>query len=124
MIKGLGIDLVKIERVSNLIDRWDNRFLKKVFTGEELAYSQTRSLTPQHLAARFAAKEAALKMLGKGLKGLNWHQLEIINDSNGKPELVLHGQASELANMIGIKEIHLSITHEREYAIAQVIGEG
>jgi holo-[acyl-carrier protein] synthase len=124
MIKGLGIDLVKIERVSNLIDRWDNRFLKKVFTGEELAYSRTRSLTPQHLAARFAAKEAALKMLGKGLKGLNWHQLEIINDSNGKPELVLHGRASELANMIGIKEIHLSITHEREYAIAQVIGEG
>lgn len=124
MIIGLGVDLVKVDRIKEIVDRWNNRFLERVFTAVELEYCWSKSLAPQHLAARFAAKEAALKMLGTGLKGLNWHQFEVENDPGGKPVLKLYGRARELARKKGIKAIHLSISHEREYALAQVIGEG
>lgn len=124
MIKGLGLDLVRIDRIEEMAARWGEKFLRRIFTPAEIAYCQKKASTPQHLAARFAAKEAALKMLGTGLKGLNWLEIEIKNNQDGMPRIFLNGKAHNLAQKKGITALHLTITHEEEYAVAQVIGEG
>ncbi len=124
MIKGLGIDLVKIDRIEEICNRWGEKFLHRVFTTGELSYCQQKSMIYQHLSGRFAAKEATLKMLGIGLRGLNWQEIEVEKDKMGRPEIVLYGKAKKCAESSGIKNIHLSISHEKEYAFAEVIGEG
>ncbi|MCG8516239.1 MAG: holo-ACP synthase [Halanaerobiales bacterium] len=124
MIKGLGIDLVKIERFKNIIERWGNKFLERVFTPAELDYCRDSINYPERLAARFAAKEAAFKMLEGTARGVGWHDFEVNNTAKGRPQLFLRGKAARLAEEKGIVFIHLSLSHERDFAIAQVIGEG
>ncbi len=124
MITGLGIDIIKIKRIGDLIDRWGDKFIKRIFTTGEIVYCQKKSPSLQHYSARFSAKEAVFKMLGTGWRDMRWKDIEVINDNLGKPEIKLSGRAREIADEKGIEKIHLSLTHEDEYAVAQVIGEG
>lgn len=123
MIKGIGIDLVNIKRIKKMHEKWGDAFLDKIYTSSEIAYCKTKARPYQHLAARFAIKEAAIKMLDKA-EGLSWQDIEIENKASGKPELKLKRSARKAADLIGIKKVHISISHEKELAVAQVIGEG
>ncbi|MEJ6949518.1 holo-ACP synthase [Natronospora cellulosivora (SeqCode)] len=123
MIKGLGVDLVKIKRIEEVHQRKGDVFLEKIFTPIEIKYCKSKSRPYQHYAARFAIKEAVIKMLGKS-EGFTWQDIEVENKDNGKPKLNLRANAKKLAEELGIERIHISISHEKELAIAQVIGEG
>jgi len=123
MIKGIGIDLVDIERIDNIINKWSHKFLKKVFSNKEIEYCQNKSASSQHFAARFAAKEAVIKMLGNTSR-ISWQDIEVIKADNGRPELLLFGQARIIAKEKGINNIHITLSHEKKMAVAQVIGEG
>ena len=115
-----GIDLVEIDRVERLVERWGGRFLEIVFTPEEIAYCGLRA--PQ-LAARFAAKEAAMKALGTGRRGVGWREIEVITETSGRPTLALHGAALRRAGELGWKSVELSLTHSRTQALALVVVE-
>ena len=114
-IIGTGVDLVEVPRFQRAIQRWGDRFLNRLFTPAELAYARARKTMVQHLAVRFAAKEAVVKALGapKGL-GLEWHDLEIAHASTGQPHVVFHGT---MRRWLGL-EIHISLTHTHQYAVA------
>ena len=118
-----GVDIIHIPRVAAAIERHGERFLRRVFTVQELAYCHGR--VPE-LAARFAAKEAASKALGVGVRtlsryGIGWHEAEVVNDLYGKPDLRLHGRAAQLADALGLRAWALSLAHEREFAVAFVV---
>ncbi|MCX6017721.1 MAG: holo-ACP synthase [Chloroflexi bacterium] len=121
-----GVDLVHVHRLAEVLERHGERFLRRVYTAEEIAYCAGR---PAALAARFAAKEAASKALGVGMRGLNpagihWQEAEVRNDSSGRPQLLLHGSAALLAQKQGWREWSLSLAHERDMAIAFVTALG
>lgn len=124
MIKGIGVDIVRVNRIQKIINKWGSRFLYRVYTNSEINYCKDYSNPVIHYAGRFAVKEAAVKMLGTELAGISWHDFEVVNTSEGKPELYLSGQAAYLQQKKGIDMVHVSISHEKEYAVAQVIGEG
>lgn len=110
----IGIDLVKTERIERIYKKYGDRFLKKIFTEEEIKYSMERKNSLSHLAARFAAKEAFLKALGTGLsKGISMREIEVVRDK-GAPFLKVYGKAREI---LGERKVQISITHEREYSI-------
>ena len=115
----IGTDIIEIARIKQAIDRWGERFLCRIYTEPELnLYSQS----PQSLAARFACKEAVMKLLGTGKKGISWQDIETLAYPSGKPLLKLYGRAQSEVNKLGIKEIAISLSHSREYAIASAIG--
>jgi holo-[acyl-carrier protein] synthase len=122
MIVGLGIDVTEVPRIAALLERWGDRFAHKVFTAGERAYAAARARPAEHLAARFAAKEATLKALGVP-SGLSWHEMEVDSGPGGRPELALSGRALEAARAIGIARLHLSITHAGGVAAAVVVAE-
>ena len=122
MIVGVGLDLTEIPRIARLIDRWGERFTHKLFTPGERAYADERAFPASHLAARFAAKEAALKALGVP-RGLRWHELEVVKDDGRPPALVMSGNALAAAGALGVTAVHLTITHTAEVAGAVVIAE-
>lgn len=124
MILGTGIDLVKNERIEALIAKYEGRFLDKVYTENEIKYCQQKARAAVSFAARFAAKEALLKALGTGLRNNSWQDIEVKNDKLGKPELKLSGKTELKAEEIGVSSIFLSISHEKDYSIAQVVLEG
>ena len=111
MIKGSGIDIVEIERLKQAVKRWGDSFLDRVFTTSELAYSRSKRFPLQHLAARFAAKEAIFKAFGTNPR-LNFKDIEIRNDKYGKPYCVIKNKRSPIL---------LSISHSHEYAVASAI---
>ncbi len=122
MIIGSGIDIVETARIEKAMQRWGDGFLTRVFTGEEIAYSRSKKFSPQHFAARFAAKEAVVKALGNGgLKSAKWKDIEILNDPTGKPVVKLYGQYRYLRKERKISEIFLSISHAKDYALASVV---
>jgi len=112
-----GVDLVEVDRFLNLNPRIKERFFRRVFTPQELCDADQ---SVQHLAGKFAAKEAASKALGCGIGRVSWQELEIINDAKGKPELILHTTAAELASQSGWSTWSLSISHTRTHALASV----
>jgi len=114
----VGVDTVEIHRVRGVLDRHGERFLKRVYTPVEVAYCRGR--VPE-LAARFAAKEAVMKALGTGVRGVGWKEVEVLPDSRGKPLVYLYGGAKERANEMGLYGIDVSLSHERDYAIAIVV---
>lgn len=119
MIEGLGVDIVNVKRIAALVEKHQNRFLSRVFTTEELSYSLSRISKAEHLAARFAAKEAVAKALPPDLKP-TWQEVEVIS-VQGKPTVRLSDRLlKELANKGGGK-LWLSLSHEREFAIAYVL---
>jgi holo-[acyl-carrier protein] synthase len=121
MIVGLGLDLCEVSRMADLLGRWGERFVDKIFTPAERAYCRERAHPAQHFAARFAAREATLKALGVP-KGLRWHEMEVVSRA-GKPELVLSGEAAAVATARGVTRTHLTITHAADVAAAVVILE-
>jgi holo-[acyl-carrier protein] synthase len=122
IIRGIGVDLVQIPRLRRVIERWQDRFLSRVFTERELAYCRARRDPLPHLAARFAAKEAGLKALGTGLSlGTSWRELEVQRERGQAPILVLSGRSRELGEARGGHRVLLSLTHEGEYALAQAM---
>ena len=120
-----GVDMVYIPRVENALKRYGARFIERVFTSREVAASHGY---PHELAARFAAKEAVAKALGVGMRvmsplGVRWHEVETLRDRLGKPIVVLNGRAAERAQELGLVEWAISLSHEREYAIAFVVAQ-
>ena len=113
-----GIDIIEIARIKNVLTKHPKRFLEKIFTEYERNYCRGRST---QLAARFAAKEAAMKALGTGVRGVGWKEIEVQRLPSGKPYIKLHGRANERAKFIGVEKIELSISHSKELATAMVI---
>lgn len=119
-MKALGVDIIETKRVAKTIARFGDRFLKRVYTEQELAYCAGRVSS---LAARWAAKEAAAKALGTGIGDVSWQEIEVISEANCRPTLRLHGAAAELAGQLGLAEFAVSLSHTRDYAVAFVMGE-
>ena len=115
-----GVDLIEIPRIARVLERYPERFLKKVYTQGEQAYSRGR---PPQLASRFAAKEAVMKALGTGVRGVPWKDIEVTRRRGQAPEVLLHGKARARAEKMGITRIALSLSHSREMAIASVVAE-
>jgi holo-[acyl-carrier protein] synthase len=113
-----GVDIVEIPRVGQVLERYGQRFLDRVFTPQEIAYCRGR---PPNLAARFAAKEATMKALGTGTRGVGWKEVEVVRRESGAPAVKLHGRAERRAQRLGVREVALSLSHSREYAIAFVV---
>lgn len=121
MIKDVGIDLVEIERIKRAIDN-NGRFLERVFTKEEIVRGEKKKNRYQFYGAHFATKEAVMKALGTGWrKGVRWRDIQIIHNNDGKPEIKLVGKTKEIAKRLGIDKILVSMSHTKEYAIAQAI---
>ena len=115
----VGIDMLAISRLQRVLERHNGRFLRRVYTPEEVAFCRGR--VPE-LAARFAAKEAVMKALGTGIRGAGWREIEVLPDRRGKPLVYLYGRAKERAQKIGLRAIEVSLTHERDFAVAAVVG--
>ena len=115
-----GIDLIEIPRVAGVLDRYPKRFLSKVFTEGEQSYARGRA---DQLASRFAAKEAVMKLLGTGVRGMPWKSIEVTRNRGRAPEIILHGPAKVRATKMGITRIALSLSHSRELATASAVGE-
>ena len=115
-----GIDIIEIDRVAGVLERYPRRFLEKVFTDRERAYSKGRAA---QLAARFAAKEAVMKALGTGIRGVPWKSVEITRRPGSAPEVRLHGNAAQIAKRLNIARIAVSISHSRNYAVVSVVIE-
>lgn len=125
MIRGIGVDIVKVDRIEKAVERWGYRFLKRIFTPAEIERCQQRARPAQCLALRFAAKEAFAKALGLGMrKGLRWRDIEVVHDEFGKPDLLLHNQAQRLLEDVEASRTWLSLSDERESALAVVVLEG
>ncbi len=121
-VKGLGVDLVEVGRIRRAVERWNERFLRRVFTIEELNYCLKRRDPIPHLAARFAAKEASLKALGTGLSmGVRWRELEVRRKPGQPPVLVLSGRSQAIGLAKGATQVLLSLTHDGSYAFAQAL---
>lgn len=124
MIVGIGIDMIEVDRVSEKVAK-GIAFVEQVFSNAEIAYCESQANKGQSYAARFAAKEAFLKATGLGLlKSYELNNIEILNDQNGKPEILLHGEFKVLAEKHNWKKIHVSLSHLSLLATAMVIIEG
>jgi holo-[acyl-carrier protein] synthase len=124
MVIGLGTDLIEIARIAQSIDRFGDRFLQRVYTAQEIAYCLRKKSSAESLAARFAAKEATAKALGTGINhGIGWLDLEVVRQPSGKPTLHLSGRAAQRAKQLGVATISLSLTHNKDTALAFVIME-
>jgi holo-[acyl-carrier protein] synthase len=123
-IVGLGTDLARVERFRSFIRENKAALLGRLFTHGEREYALSKKDPAPHLAARFAAKESCLKAFGLGWReGIRWHDMEIIPDALGRPDLRLSGRAAEIAAEKRVKVVHLSYSHDGDYAIATVILE-
>ena len=115
-----GVDIIEIKRVEKVAFSYGDRFLKRIYTDGEIEYCRGRA--PQ-LASRFAAKEAVMKALGTGIRGVGWRDVEITRKRGMAPHIKLHGRAKKRASLIGLKELAISLSHSKEFAVASVIGE-
>jgi holo-[acyl-carrier protein] synthase len=126
MIYGIGVDLIKVDRLARVLERYGERFLKRVFTDREIAYCHGRAHQGVYqFAQRFAAKEAFSKALGVGLRqgGIRWRDVEVLPDPRGKPEIHVTGRAARLCREMSITAMHLSLTDEDNFAVAMVVLE-
>jgi len=124
LIVGTGVDLAEVERIQHSIERYGERFVKRVYTPGEIAYVERKANKYERYAARFAAKEAGMKAIGTGWRrGVRWQDFEVANLPSGKPTLRLHGVAAEVAARLGVKHISLSMTHTAQQGMAFVILE-
>lgn len=124
MIVGTGIDITEVPRIAAAIQRFGDRFLHRVYTDREIAYCRSKRNSVERFAARFAAKEAAMKAIGTGLRqGVTWHDVEVGREPGGRPTILFTGRAAEFAARLGAQRAALSITHTAEIAMAQVILE-
>lgn len=121
---GIGIDLIECARVRDVLERHGDRFMERLLTASEIEYVRTyhKEVVPR-LAGRFAAKEAILKVLGTGWRGkISWHDMEVLNNRSGRPQVTLTGECARVAEQLGIARVLVSITHTENYAAANAIG--
>ena len=115
----IGVDIIEIDRIEQATLNWRDSFLRRIYTKAELETSNNK---PSSLAARFAAKEAVMKALGTGARGLGWKDIEVLSNSDGAPFVRLHGRAYDKAKEIGMSQFAISMSHSKHYAIAMVVG--
>ncbi|MDE2778202.1 MAG: holo-ACP synthase [Chloroflexota bacterium] len=113
-----GVDIIEIPRIARVLEQYGQRFLRRIYTAGEIEYCRDR---PPNLAGRFAAKEATMKALGTGVRGVAWKDIEVIRAPSGAPSIRLHGRAKARAERLGVQHISLSMSHSREYAVAFVV---
>lgn len=124
-IIGIGVDLVECSRIQHSLDRFGERFLHRVFTDGEIAYSNSMKFPARHLAARFAAKEAVSKAFGTGIgKSMGWRDIDVQKKQSGEPFLVLTGGAEALARERGITNALITLSHTDQHAVAMIVLEG
>jgi holo-[acyl-carrier protein] synthase len=124
MIVGTGIDIAEVPRIAEAISRFGARFIQRVYTEREIKYCDSKANRVERYAARFAAKEAAMKALGTGWNhGVRWRDIEVRRQPAGRPTIVFHGKAAEFAAKLGAVHVALSLSHTELQAIAQVILE-
>ena len=124
MIVGTGADLAEVPRIQASIERFGEKFIKRIYTPREIAYVERKANQFERYAARFAAKEAGMKAIGTGWRrGVTWQDFEVANLPSGKPTLLLHGVAAKFADKLGVKNVSLSLTHTKELGMAHVILE-
>jgi len=124
MIVGTGIDIAEVPRVAEAILRFGDRFIRRIYTEEEMRYCESKANRVERYAARFAAKEAAMKALGTGWsRGIRWRDIEVFREPGRRPTIRFHGRAAEFASHMGVKNVALSLSHTVEQAIASVILE-
>ncbi len=122
---GIGVDLVECARIQHSLDRFGDRFLKRVFTEGEVEYSTSMKFPARHLAARFAAKEAVSKAFGTGIgKAMGWRDIDVRKKPSGEPYLVLSGHAEELAKSRGVTSALITLSHTDNHAMAMIVLEG
>ena len=114
-----GVDIIEIERIERALAKFGARFLGRVYTPLETAFCRGRV---SELAARFAAKEAVMKALGTGARGVAWREIEVLPNHRGKPLVYLHGRAAKRAERIELEELDISLSHSRDFAVAFVVG--
>ncbi len=124
MIVGTGIDIAEVPRIAESIQRFGDRFLRRVFTEDEIRYCESKTNRVERYAARFAAKEAAMKALGTGWNhGVRWRDIEVLRQPGRRPTIKFHGKAAEVAAGLNARNVALSLSHTPEQAIASVILE-
>jgi holo-[acyl-carrier protein] synthase len=124
MIVGTGIDIAEVPRIAASIARFGDRFLNRVFTEGEIGYCQSKANRVERFAARFAAKEAAMKALGTGWsRGIRWRDIEVVRKPGSRPTIVFHGEAAAVAARLEATRVALSLSHTKDQAIAHVILE-
>jgi holo-[acyl-carrier protein] synthase len=124
MIVGTGVDIAEVPRIRETIERFGDRFLRRIFTEGEIRYCERKARRFESYAARFAAKEAGMKALGTGWsRGVRWRDIEVVRPKGQRPTIQFHGEAAAIAARLGTKNIALSITHTSEEALAHVILE-
>jgi holo-[acyl-carrier protein] synthase len=120
----MGVDITEVERIRGVIERRGERFLRRVYTPNEISYCEQFKNKFERFAGRFAAKEAAMKALGTGWsRGVRWVDIEVVRQKGGRPMLALVGESRKIAERLGVKHIAMSITHTASQALAQVIFE-
>jgi len=123
-ILGIGVDMVEVERIQHSLERFGERFLKRVFTEAEIAYCQSMKFSARHFAARFAAKEAVSKAFGTGIgKAMGWRDIDVHKKDSGEPFLVLHGGADQLAKGRGMTSSWITLSHTDHHAVAMIVIE-
>ena len=113
-----GVDIIEISRIARTLERYGERFLSRIYTPGELEYCRRR---PSKLASRFAAKEATMKALGTGVRGVGWKDIEVARAPSGAPSILLHGRAKSRAERLGVLEISVSMSDSQEHAVAFVV---
>jgi holo-[acyl-carrier protein] synthase len=122
MICGIGIDLVRVERVRAITERWQARFLDRFYTQAERRACMNKAAPYASLAARFAAKEAVFKALGTGWSdGVSWRDIQVLNDRSGRPRATVSGRLKTLMKRAGVTGIHVSLSHDADYAVAEAV---
>jgi holo-[acyl-carrier protein] synthase len=124
MIVGTGVDIAEVGRIAASIERFGRRFTERVFTADEIRYCESKANKAERYAARFAAKEAAMKAIGTGWRhGVTWQDIEVRRATGGRPSVSFRGRAAEFFAKLGAQRAHLSLTHTADFAMAQVILE-
>lgn len=124
-VKGIGVDIMEIERIEELMERYKKRAKIRLFTKAEIEYCERHRNKYENYSARFAAKEAMMKALGVGIgSGIRWIDIEIKNKEHGEPFIILHRKALEKSEEMGVKSIYLSLSHNKKMAVAFVILSG
>ncbi len=116
----IGIDLIDIDRIVEILDRFPDRFRRRILTTAEDRYCRGK---PERIAGRWAAKEAVSKVLGLGVRGVGWREIEVLPNWAGQPQVRLHGRASRRAADLELGELTISISHERHMAVAVAVGQ-
>ena len=125
MIIGVGCDIVAFERISRVLEKHDILFLERIFSPEERAAIETKKNSGPYLAGRWAAKESVAKAFGTGIgASAAFNEISIVNNPSGQPVVTLSGTAENTARALGVERIHLSISHDTDYAVAMAILEG